>query len=122
MPRTSSRSRLRDLARSAWGWVPGPVRARVLGAFGSRAGLGGGDIGLVSVVVVPEDGDRVEDCLASIRAQTHALLDVVVSPVGSGATELPDDPRFRALVPETTAYAAVRAGVAAATGRYVVLV
>ncbi len=122
MPRTPSRSRLRDVARSALGRVPGPVRARLLGVFGSRLGLGGGEIGVVSVVVVPEDGDRVEDCLASIRAQTHALLDVVVSPVGSGVTDLPDDPRFRALAPEATAYAAVRAGVAAATGRYVVLV
>src|SRR4051794_24350178 len=122
MPRSPSRSRLRDLARSVLGRVPGPIRARLLGVFGTRVGLGGGDIGLVSVVVVPEEGDRLEDCLASIRAQTHALLDVVVSPVGSVTSDLPDDPRIRTVAPEATASAAGRAGVGAATGRYVVLV
>ncbi len=115
-------SRLREIARSALGRIPGPVRARLLGAVGSRIGLSGADIGLVSVVVVPEDGDRVEECLASVRGQSHALLDVVVCPVGSATAELPDDPRFRAIAPAATAYAAVRTGAAAATGRYVVLV
>ena len=28
------------------------------------------------MVVVPEEGDRVEECLASVRGQTHPLLDV----------------------------------------------
>ena len=116
------RSRLRELGRAALGRVPGPVRSRVLGAVGGRAGLTGAEIGLVSVVVVPEAGDRVEDCLASVRGQTHALLDVVVCPVGSAGADLPDDPRFRAIAPSPTTYDAVRAGVRAAAGRYVVLV
>ncbi len=116
------RSRLRELARSTLGRVPGPVRARVLGTLGSRVGLAGREIGQVSVVVVAEEGDRVEECLASVRAQTHPLLDVVVCPVGTAGVDLPDDPRFRALAPATTSYVAVSAGIAAATGRYVVLV
>lgn len=116
------RSRLREIARTVLGRVPGPVRARVMALAGSRVGLPGSEIGLVSVVVVPEDGDRVEDCLASVRSQSHALLDVVVSPVGPATAELPDDPRFRTLAPSATTYAAVRTGVRAATGRYVVLV
>ena len=119
MPR---RSRLREVGRKALGRVPGPVRARLLGAVGGRVGLVGAEVGLVSVVVVPEDGDRVEECLDSVRGQTHALLDVVVSPVGAVAAELPEDPRFRTIAPCTTAYDALRAGIAAATGRYVVLV
>ena len=78
---------------------------------------------MVSVVVVSEEGDRVEDCLASVRGQTHPLLDVVRQPGRSRpAAELPDDPRFRAIAPSATSYDAVRAGIAAATGRYVVLV
>jgi len=121
MPRTQ-RSRLRDLARSALGRVPGPLRARLLAAAGSRLGLDGSDIGLVSVVVVPEDGDRVKECLTAIRGQTHALLDVVVCPVGALGVELPDDPRFRRTARQPTTYAAVRAGIATATGRCVVLV
>jgi CDP-glycerol glycerophosphotransferase (TagB/SpsB family) len=116
------RSRLRELGRATLGHVPGPVRSRVLGAVGGRAGLTGAEIGLVTVVVVPEAGDRVEDCLASVRGQTHALLDVVVSPVGSADTVLPSDPRFRAIAPSATSYDAVRAGVRTAAGRYVVLV
>jgi CDP-glycerol glycerophosphotransferase (TagB/SpsB family) len=116
------RSRLRELARSTLAHVPGPVRARVLGTLGNRVGLSGSEIGQVSVVVVPEEGDRVEECLASVRAQTHALLDVVVCPVGPAGSELPDDPRFRSVRAEPTSYQAVRAGVDSATGRYVVLV
>src|SRR5689334_21365811 len=108
---------LRELARSALGRLPGPVRARVLAAAGGRT-----DVGLVSVVVVPEAGDRVEECLTSVRAQSHALLDVVVCPVGSAGVDLPDDPRFRLLGAQATSYAAVQAGIAAATGQYVVLV
>ena len=122
MPGMPPRSRLRELGRAALGRVPGPVRARVLGAVGGRMGLEGSEIGLVSVVVVPEEGDRVEDCLASVRGQTHALLDVVVSPVAGAGFELPDDPRFRAVGASATAYDAVHAGIAAASGRYVLLV
>jgi CDP-glycerol glycerophosphotransferase (TagB/SpsB family) len=116
------RSRLREIGRSVLARMPGPVRARLLGAVGGRVGVAGAQTGPVSVVVVPEEGDRVEECLSSVRAQTHALLDVVVCPVGVAEAELPADPRFRALAPSATTYAAVRAGVAAATGRYVVLV
>ena len=118
----SPRSRLRDVGRAALGRVPGPVRSRVLGAVGGRAGLSGAEIGLVSVIVVPKPGDRVEDCLVSVRGQTHALLDVVVCPVGSAEAQLAADPRFRAIAPAPTTYDAVRAGVRAAAGRYVVLV
>ncbi|HEX4685247.1 MAG TPA: hypothetical protein VH228_00595, partial [Nocardioides sp.] len=115
-------SRLRGIARSALGRVPGPVRARLIGLVGSRIRLPGSDVGQVSVVVVPEEGDRVEECLASIRSQTHLLLDVVVCPVGPTTADLPRTPRFRTIAPSATAYAAARAGVAAATGRYVLLV
>jgi CDP-glycerol glycerophosphotransferase (TagB/SpsB family) len=115
------RSRLREIARTALGRMPGSVRARVLAVAGSRTGLGG-EVGTVTVVVVPEAGDRVEECLASVRAQTHALIDVVVCPVGPAGADLPDDPRFRVIPAEPTTYAAVRAGVTTATGRYVVLV
>jgi CDP-glycerol glycerophosphotransferase (TagB/SpsB family) len=120
MPPT--RSRVREIGRAALGHVPGGVRSRVLGAVGSRIGMTGAEIGLVSVVVVPETGDRVEDCLASVRGQTHALLDVVVCPVGEATADLPDDPRFRTISASPTWHAAVRAGTSAATGRYVVLV
>ncbi|HEY3528656.1 MAG TPA: CDP-glycerol glycerophosphotransferase family protein [Nocardioides sp.] len=120
------RSRVREIGRSAvrtsWGRLPGPVRARLLGAVGPRAGLTGAEIGLVSVVMVPEEGDRIEGCVSSIRGQNHALLDVVVSPVGRAAVELPPDRRFRSVAPAATAYDAVRRGIAAASGRYVVLV
>jgi len=122
MPGMSTRSRARAIGRAALARVPGRFRTRALGAVGGRIGLTGAEIGLVSVVVVPEDGDRVEDCLASVRGQTHALLDVVVSPVGPAAVELPDDPRFRTIAPSATPYDAVPAGIAAASGRYVVLV
>src|SRR5436190_12996664 len=115
------RSRLRETGRWTLARVPGPVRARLLGALGGRLGLAGADVGLVSVVVIAEEGDRVEECLASVRGQTHAMLDVVVGPVGAAVAELPDDPRFRAIRPAATALAAVREGVASATGRYVVL-
>jgi CDP-glycerol glycerophosphotransferase (TagB/SpsB family) len=84
--------------------------------------LPGAEIGLVSVVVVPEKGDRVEESLASVRSQTHAFLDVVVCPVGPAGVELPPDVRFRSIPPSVTTYDAARAGLAAATGRYVVLV
>jgi CDP-glycerol glycerophosphotransferase (TagB/SpsB family) len=116
------RSRLRDLARWSLGRLPGPVRARLLGAVAGRFGVDGAAIGLVSVVVVPEDGDRVEECLASVRGQTHPLLDVIVCPVGGAGFTLPPDPRFRRISRSTTAYAALGAGIRAASGRYVVLV
>src|SRR5690348_9514656 len=105
MPDMPPRSRLREIGKSALGRLPGPLRARVLGAVGRRVGTVGAEIGLVSVVVVPEEGDRVEECLASVRGQTHALLDVVVSPVGPASAELPDDPRFRTIAPADTTYA-----------------
>src|SRR5215212_5170543 len=116
------RSRPREIGRWALTRVPGPVRARFLGTLGGRLGLTGANVGPVSVVVVPEEGDRVEECLASVRGQTHALLDIVVVPVGVAVAALPDDPRFRALPPASTTYAAVRDGVAAASGRFVMLV
>jgi CDP-glycerol glycerophosphotransferase (TagB/SpsB family) len=122
----SSRTRLRGLGKAALGRLPGRVRARLLaaaaGPVGSRLGLEGARVGLVTVVVVPVDGDRVEDCLASVRGQTHPLLDVVVSPVGPAGATLPTDPRFRLLRPAPTAYDAVGAGIRSASGRYVVLV
>jgi CDP-glycerol glycerophosphotransferase (TagB/SpsB family) len=117
-----SRSRLREIGRSALGRLPAPARARALGAVGRRLGLEGAEIGPVTVVVVPEDGDRVEGCLESVRGQTHALIDVVVAPVGAAGVALPRDPRFRAIGPRPTAYDATNAGIAAAGGRYVVLV
>ncbi len=116
------RSRLREAGRSVLGLVPGPLRARALGVVGRAGRLAGVEVGLVSVVVVPEQGDRIEECLASVRGQTHALLDVVVCPVGAAAVELPPDPRFRARRPAATTYEAVNAGIEAAAGRYVVLV
>ena len=122
MPGMPSRSRLREIGRAVLGRMPGPLRARLLGVVGSRVGLSGAEIGLVAVVVVFEEGDRVEDCLASVRGQTHPLLDVVLSPVGAAAAERPDDPRFRSIAPSATSYDAVRAGIVAASGRYVVLV
>ncbi|MGC4112787.1 MAG: glycosyltransferase family A protein [Nocardioides sp.] len=117
-----ARSRVREIGRAALRRLPDGARARALGAVGGRLGLEGAEIGLVTVVVVPEEGDRVEDCLASVRGQTHPLLDVVVCPVGAAAADLPDDPRFRSLPPSETTYAAVRGGIEAAAGRYVVLV
>src|SRR3954465_9781840 len=116
------RSRLREVGRRALARGPGPLRVRLLAAVGGRLGLTGADVGPVSVVVVPEEGDPVEECLASVRGQTHALLDIVVVPVGVAVAALPGAPRFRALPPESTTYAAVRAGVAAASGRFVMLV
>src|SRR6478672_1700764 len=116
------RSRLREAGRSVLGRVPGPVRARALGVVGRAGRLTGVEVGLVSVVVVPEEGDRIEECLASVRGQTHALLDVVVCPVGRATVDLPRDPRFRTRKPAGTTYDAVNAGIEAAAGRYVVLV
>ena len=104
------------------GCSPGALRARVLKAVGARAGIAGAEVGLVSVVVVVEPGDRVEDCLASVRAQSHGLLEVLVCPVGPVSAELPDDPRFRAGPPADTWYAAANGGIAATLGDYVVLV
>ena len=102
--------------------MPGTARARVLGTVGRRLGVDGAEVGLVTVVVVPEPGDRVEDCLASVRGQTHALLDVVVVPVGAAGVDAAEGPRFRTISAQPTAYAATNAGIAAAIGRYVVLV
>src|SRR4051794_26346870 len=115
------RSRLREAGRSALAHVPGRWRARALGLAARGTGMLGADVGLVSVVVVHEPGDRVDEALASVRAQTHPLLDVLICPVGSAATTLPDDPRFRGRAPAATSYAAVNGGVDGAAGRYVVL-
>ncbi len=126
MPGMPPRSRLREIGRAALRRsvrrVPGRARVRLIGAVGARLGLEGAETGLVSVVVVPQEGDRVEDCLASVRGQTHALLDIVVCPVADAGVELPDDPRFRTITASGTPYDAVRAGIRAACGRYVVLV
>src|SRR4051794_11407525 len=115
------RSRLREAGRSVLARVPGRWRARLLGLAARGARMPGAHVGLVSVVVVHEPGDRVEEALASVRAQTHPLLEVLVCPVGSATAGLPDDPRFRGLPPVATSYGAVNGGVEAATGRYVVL-
>jgi CDP-glycerol glycerophosphotransferase (TagB/SpsB family) len=115
------RSRLRELARTALTLLPARLRARVLAAA-DRVGLNGADAHSVSVVVVAETGDRVEECLGAIRGQTHALLDVVVCPVGPASVGPLDDRRFRTIASRPTAYAAARAGIATAAGRYVVLV
>jgi CDP-glycerol glycerophosphotransferase (TagB/SpsB family) len=118
----SSLRRLRVLGQTTWGLVPAPVRARLL-RVGRRSGPPDPDhVGMVSVVVVAEEGDRIDDCLASVRGQTHALLEVAVAPVGAAAVHLPPDPRLRTIPPLATTYDAVRAGVAATTGRYAVLV
>src|SRR3954447_10724752 len=121
MPGMPNRPDLRTIGRSALARVPGRWRARLLGLAARSTRMAGSDIGLVSVVVVHEVGDRIEDSLASVRGQTHALLDVLVCPVGTAPTALPDDPRFRDRAPVATSYAAVNAGVEAATGRYVML-
>ncbi|MDX6359173.1 MAG: CDP-glycerol glycerophosphotransferase, partial [Nocardioidaceae bacterium] len=115
------RHRLRAAGRSALGVLPGSARLRLLRAIGSQLGLAGADIGLVTVVVVAEPGDRVEECLASVRAQTHALLEVLVCPVDIAGVELPADPRFRTRRPMSTSYDAANAGIEAAAGDVVML-
>jgi CDP-glycerol glycerophosphotransferase (TagB/SpsB family) len=122
MPGMPPRPRLRAAGRTALGLVPGPARSRVLKAVGTLAGISGAEVGLVSVVVVVEAGDRVEECLASVRAQTHGLLEALVCPVGPVRSWLPDDPRFRARPPVATSYDAVNGGIEAAVGDHVVLV
>src|SRR5580765_7621274 len=121
MPGMPPRPRLRAAGRTAFGLLPGAARARVLRAFGTRAGIAGAEIGLVSVVVVVEAGDRVEECLGSVRGQSHGLLEALVCPVGPAAAGLPDDPRFRARPSAATWYAAANRGIDAAVGDYVVL-
>src|SRR4051812_26790041 len=115
------RSRLRAAGRSVLAHVPERWRARLLGLAARGTRMAGAEVGLVSVVVVHEDGDRVDEALASVRAQTHPLVEVLVCPVGSATALLPDDPRFRRRAPVATSYAAVNGGIEAATGRYVVL-
>jgi CDP-glycerol glycerophosphotransferase (TagB/SpsB family) len=114
-------SRLRAAGRAGLARLPGPVRARVLGTLGARAGLSAAGIGLVTVVVVVEPGDRPDETLASVRGQTHPLLDVVVCPVGTASVDLPDDPRFRARPPVATSYDAANDGSGTAAGSYLVL-
>jgi CDP-glycerol glycerophosphotransferase (TagB/SpsB family) len=111
----------RAAERLALGVFPGAARFRLLRAIGSQLGLAGAEIGLVTVVVVAEPGDRTEESLASVQAQTHALLEVLVCPVGSAEVELPDDPRFRVRPPCATSYDAVNAGIEAAAGDHVIL-
>ncbi len=115
------RPRLRAAGRSALGALPGPLRFRLLRTIGAQLGLPGAQISLVTVVVVAEPGDRIEECLASVRAQSHALLEVLVCPVGAAGVELPDDPRFRACPPVATSYDAANAGIEVATGDHVML-
>jgi CDP-glycerol glycerophosphotransferase (TagB/SpsB family) len=122
MPDMPPRPRLRSAGRTAFGRLPGGARSRILKAVGERTGIAGAEVGLVSAVVVVEPGDRVEECLASLRGQSHGLLEAVVCPVGSAVAELPDDPRFRAGPPATTWYAAANLGIGAAVGDYVVLI
>jgi CDP-glycerol glycerophosphotransferase (TagB/SpsB family) len=115
------RPRLRAAGRSALGKLPGSLRFRLLRTIGAQLGLPGAQIGLVTVVVVAERGDRVAECLASVRAQSHALLEVLVCPVGAADVELPDDPRFRARPPLATPYDAANAGIEASAGDHVML-
>ena len=122
MPGMPPRPRLRAAGRTALGLVPGAARSRVLKAVGTLAGISGAEIGLVSVVVVVEVGDRVEECLASVRGQSHALLEALVCPVGPAQAGLPEDPRFRARPAVATSYAAANGGIEAAVGDHVVLV
>src|SRR4051812_39086360 len=105
------RPRLRAAGRSALGMLPAAARVRLLRAAASRLGLAGAEVGLVTVVVVAQSGDRVEECLASVRAQTHAVLEVLVCPVGAAGVELPEDPRFRVRPPRATSYDAANAGI-----------
>ena len=121
MPDMPPRPRLRSAGRAAFGRLPGGARSRILKAVGGRAGISGAEVGLVSVVVVVEPGDRLEDCLASVRGQTHGQLEAVVCPVGPAAAALPDDPRFRARPAAESWYDAANHGVEAAVGDYVVL-
>ena len=95
---------------------PASSRRSVRGP-GSR----GREVGLVSVVVVVEPGDRVEECLASVRGQTHGQLEAVVCPVGAAAAALPDDPRFRVRPSSGSWFDAANHGIEAAVGDYVVL-
>ena len=89
------RPRLRSAGRAAFGRLPGGARSRILKAVGERAGIPGAEAGLVSVVVVVEPGDRLEECLGSVRGQSHGQLETLVCPVGPAPAALPDDPRFR---------------------------
>ena len=110
------RSRARAGLRRAFGLLPPAVRARLLDRLSGVVGIAGADLGLVSVVVVAEPGDRLEDALASVRGQSHPLLDVVVCPVGPHLTAaaLPsEDPRFRTVAPHATWWEAANAGLAA---------
>ena len=91
---------VRRAARRGAAWLPAGVRVRALRrigpALGRRLGVGGAEIGLVSLVMVvePADEQRLADCLDSLRAQWHALLDVLVCPVGEVRLDGPvSDPR-----------------------------
>jgi CDP-glycerol glycerophosphotransferase (TagB/SpsB family) len=120
---------VRRAARRGAAWLPAGVRVRALRrigpALGRRLGVGGAEIGLVSMVVVvePADEQRLADCLDSLRAQWHALLDVLVCPVGEVRLDGPvPDPRFRVLPAQPTWYDAANAGAARAGGAYLGLV
>ncbi|HET6693051.1 MAG TPA: hypothetical protein VFG97_01995, partial [Pedococcus sp.] len=116
---------VRRAARRGAAWLPAGVRVRALRrigpALGRRLGVGGAEIGLVSLVVVvePVDEQRLADCLDSLRAQWHALLDVLICPVGEVRLDGPvSDPRFRVLPAQPTWYDAANAGAARAAGAY----
>jgi CDP-glycerol glycerophosphotransferase (TagB/SpsB family) len=103
----TDRSLERRVRRNAIRLLPGRVR-RLLPR--RSAGLQTGpDANLVSLVVVcePVDAPRLADCLASIRAQTHSPLEVLLCPVGGVVEEVgraaADDPRMRVL-PATTSW------------------
>ena len=91
-PTCRPRPHLRAAGRAAFGRLPGGMRSRILRAVGERAGIAGSEIGLVTVVVVAEPGDRVEESLASVRGQSHGLLEAVVCPVGPATAGCPTIP------------------------------
>jgi CDP-glycerol glycerophosphotransferase (TagB/SpsB family) len=115
----------RRAARRGAAWLPAGIRVRALRrigpALGRRLGVGGAEIGLVSLVMVvePADEQRLADSLDSLRAQGHALLDVLVCPVGEVRLDaIVPDPRFRLLPAQPTWYDAANAGAARAAGAY----
>ena len=123
----AERARARRLARTLAGWLPAGVRgvaAHHLGpSLARRLGLDGADVGLVSLVVVVEPADlpRLADCLAAVRGQRHALLDVVVVPVADAPVRLDSvagDPRFRVRASEDSWANAANAGARSARGTY----
>src|SRR3954451_20096422 len=101
------RSRLRAAGGSVLAHVPERWRARLLGLAARGTRMAGAEVGLESVVVVHEDGDRVDEALASFRPQPPPLVEALLCPVGSATAVLPDAPRLRRRAPVATSYAAV---------------